>query len=491
MTLVIPDTVPLLVALALGCMIIAMMPKKEPSYPPQVPSIFPWIGSMITFSLKRAKFLELCLMRYGSVFKIVLGGRRVTIVASPEIIHDVLMSEPSSLSTLTRSFELFRVVGGDSSLYQLMHDISFERLFPMLDKSLNKRSLNGLSTNFVVTTLDRMKRFDMSHQVSLRRSLTEPLYVAVSVMLLGKRFPPDTYDDFLLFYQSLPPRFAMWPFWSLPSTMARGRLLQEITKYIEGTDSSQKDYNDNKLAENFVHVFREHNLPIVEGSAPMILAFQLTLHINTFNVIFWLITWLLADPTALSAVRDEIDKAVQEEFGGIQGFAARATPENLDSPSFTLLHSAILETLRLCSVLLGPRDVKRDFDLKDGDRTVPVRKGEMVVAFLQGANRNESTFPGSHMFVANRFVDNKGQGIPVNASYIPLGGGKHVCRGRAFSIYVLKVLAIIHLSLFDMTPVPQGYWSSKWEPPQPSPQCIGTMHTNDDVFVKLCPRFAS
>ncbi|KAL4067112.1 cytochrome P450 [Scleroderma yunnanense] len=465
------------------------MSKRVPPYPPQVPGIFPWIGSIIAFSLTRAKFLERCRMRYGSVFKLVLGGRRVTIVASPEIIHNVLISDPSSLATRTRSFELFRVVGGNPSFSQQMHDITIEQLFPMLDKAFSKRSLSGITTGFTMIVLERMNRFDASHQVSLRRTLTEPLYFATTAMLLGSRFPHDTYNDFLLFYKSLPSRFSRWPFWSLPSSRARGRLLQEITKYIEGTNAARGNSN-NKLVENFIQVFREFNLPIT-GSAPMILAFQLGLHMNTFNVIFWLMTWLLADPLALSSLRIEIDKAVREEFGGIREFAARATPENLDSPSFTLLHSVIMETLRLCSVLMGPRDVERDFDLKDGDRTIPVRKGEIVIAYMQSIHRNENTYPSGQMFVADRFIGNKGQGIPINTSYIPLGSGKHLCKGRALAIYEMKVLVITYLSLFDVTPVPQGYRSLKWEPPQSSAQCIGTIHTNTDVYVKLRPRLTS
>jgi len=64
------------------------------------------------------------------------------------------------------------------------------------------------------------------------------------------------------------------------------------------------------------------------------------------------------------------------------------------------------------------------------------------------------------------------------------------CKGRLLAVYEIKVLAVIYLSLFDVTPVPQGHGSSKWKIPQPSAQSVGlTTFTTEDVTVKLRPRF--
>lgn len=155
----------------------------------------------------------------------------------------------------------------------------------------------------------------------------------------------------------------------------------------------------------------------------------MALHISIFNVAFWLLTWLLADPAALTAVRDEIDKAIREEFGSIQAFLVEATPENVESPSFALLHSAILETLRVSAMTTGMRIAACDFDLNDKERTIPISKGEYVVVSSRAVHQNESLYPDGHEFVVDRFIRSNDRGNMVHVpskTYFPFGAGKHL-----------------------------------------------------------------
>ncbi|KAI6118122.1 hypothetical protein F5141DRAFT_1096316 [Pisolithus sp. B1] len=63
------------------------MSRKESVYPPKVSSLLPWIGSAIGFVSGPQRFLALCRMRYGPVFKFLIGGRSVVVVETAESIQ--------------------------------------------------------------------------------------------------------------------------------------------------------------------------------------------------------------------------------------------------------------------------------------------------------------------------------------------------------------------------------------------------------------------
>ncbi|KAI6033717.1 cytochrome P450 [Pisolithus microcarpus] len=464
-----------------------VMAKKESTHPPKVPSLLPWFGSAFDFASGPSKFLALCHAQFGPVFKVLLGGRNMIVVTTAESIHNALFTDYRVLTNRAEHYDHFHAVCSDTSLYPAIFDTFSHKLFPILDRRLSKRAVDGVTTDFAETVFQRLKLFSGEERVSLRRSLTEPVYVAVTAIFLGSKFSPDSYNDWLAFWVTLPIRLVRRPFWSFPSTRARGRLLQHITTCLQ---AANPDNDDDKLAGDFSKVIRENNIPF-EAASPAVLAVMLALHTNLFNNLFWLFSWLMADPRAFSSVRSEIDKGIREEFGNLQTFIAEASPRRLDSPAFALLNSAILETTRLTTLQNGVRLAESDFQLKDGEGTVPVRKGEYILLYPRPAQQNGASYPDGHKFVLERFVQSQYQGdlTPTSGKpYFAFGAGKHVCKGRFLAMFEIKVLTILYLSLFDVTPVPLGPQSSGWEPPQPSPQSIGTMHPTQDVFVKLRPR---
>ncbi|KAI6099019.1 cytochrome P450 [Pisolithus sp. B1] len=465
------------VVVGLAIMIVSrIMSTRVPTYPPKVGSLIPWVGSAFSLVFRPSSFFAYCQARYGPVFKVVAGGRNIVVVTSSDALSGVAFADHRALSSHIQHYDHFRALCTDSSLHPKIYDTIAHKIFPVLDRRLSKRTLGELTPPFAQLVLDKLKLFSGRPQVSLTRSLTEPLYVGANGVLFGTRFPQDTYEDFFMLLNSLPKRLCRRPFWSFPSSQARDRLLQRISDYLKGANPA----TDDKLATSFTALFKEYDIP-VKVAAPSVLLIMSSLHQNTVNVIFWLFAWLLADPTAFAAVRSEIDKAIREDFGNFQTFIAEANPEKLDSPSFALLNSAILETMRLTSVQTGVRLAAIDIDIKEGEKTVPILKGEYVVLDPRGAHLDKNSYPNCNKFVVDRFVESEYRGDLVATAgypYFALGAGKHVCKGRFLAIYEIKVLAVVYLSLFD----------SRWEPPKPSAQSVGTIHPIEDVFVRLCPR---
>ncbi|KAI6120267.1 cytochrome P450 [Pisolithus croceorrhizus] len=463
--------------------------KKESAYPPKVSSLLPWFGSAFSFAFGPHRFLALCRMQYGPVFKFLLGGRSVIVVGTADSIRNAFFTDHRVLANRVEHYDHFRALCSDTSLYPMIHDALNRNLFPILDQRMSKRAVDRLTTDFAETAFQRLKLYSGGDRVSLRRSLTEPMYCAATPILLGSKFSPDTYDDWVTFLNSFTKRLVQRPFWSLPSTWARGRLLQHISACLQGANP---DNDNDRLAGNFAKVIREKNISL-EVASPAVLSLLIAFHANQSNVVFWLLSWLMADPCAFSSLRDDIDRAVREEFGSIETFIAEASPRRLDSPAFALLNSAILETTRLTTVQSAVRFAECDFELKDGEGTIPIRKGEYVLLYPRAAQQNEDSYPDGHRFVLDRFVQSQYEGdlAPTSGKpYFAFGAGKHVCKGRFLAMFQLKVLTILYLSLFDITPVPLDRQSSEWEPPQSCARSILTIHPVNDVYVRLRPRTA-
>ncbi|KIJ18467.1 hypothetical protein PAXINDRAFT_167068, partial [Paxillus involutus ATCC 200175] len=382
---------------------------------------------------------------------------------------------------------MFHVVAGVRTNYARLHDIMIHKLFPLVDKSLSRRSLGQTTQPFARVLFSQVKKLTETHglrEVSLMQLVQEPLYIATNVALFGSSFPLDTYKDFHSLDKSVPYRFSRLPFWYWPSSCARERLLAQIRGYLQRGEVADCD---DRFALALMETFKTNDIQGLDGSR-LVLTFLWGLHSNTMNTSFWLLAFLLADPDALARVRAEIDTAVEGREGKFTGLEMllASDPDELDDPCFAILTSAIMETMRLTALHAAVRKAECDFDLKQGDTTIPIKKGEYVLGNVRAAHMDETIYPCAHEFVVDRFAGRpyrKGQMQTNGKPFLSLGGGRHICKGRWLAIYEIKVVAIILLRLFDISPSPEK--SAVWSVPRVSEHSIGVIHTQDEVFVQL------
>jgi cytochrome P450 len=99
------------------------------------------------------------------------------------------------------------------------------------------------------------------------------------------------------------------------------------------------------------------------------------------------------------------------------------TPEHLDALAARpeLWPTAVEEILRLDSpVQVSARIVAKDTDIEG----TPVRRGEVIIIYLAGANRDPKVFPDPHRFDIDR--ENAGK-------HLSFSGGRHFCLGAALA----------------------------------------------------------
>lgn len=162
--------------------------------------------------------------------------------------------------------------------------------------------------------------------------------------------------------------------------------------------------------------------------------------VNTAPTLFWTIAHLFANPELLTAIRNEALPLVtlaptSSNDDGAEQLEAHFPITKLLDSACPLLLSTYREITRLVNQALPTRHVLEDTLLTDAQgRTYLVRAGNTVV---MPATVHASTHvwgPDANDFNPRRFLDwsndKKSPRDRRHASYMPFGGGKHLCPGR-------------------------------------------------------------
>lgn len=168
-------------------------------------------------------------------------------------------------------------------------------------------------------------------------------------------------------------------------------------------------------------------------------AFEIALlHVATSNTIptlFWLLAFVFSRPELVERLREEGTAAIE------QG-ADNETIVNIDtlSDSCPLLVSCYREAIRLCNKAIGNRRVMADTTISDGKgNSYLLKEGVNVQMPSDPLHHLEEVWgPNPEEFDAERFLDqNKGpkdeKAKAKRISFVPFGGGRHLCPGRNFA----------------------------------------------------------
>lgn len=130
-----------------------------------------------------------------------------------------------------------------------------------------------------------------------------------------------------------------------------------------------------------------------------------------------------------------------------------------------LLRSLISETLRLHSNITNARLVTEDTEMIIGEKKEKkvVKKGEVLLLVSDLVHWDESVYPDPFTWNPERFLP-KNEGILIRGeknwkTYVPWGGGLHMCSGRFFAMneMVIQLTLMIwyfNIDLIDEIPEP-------------------------------------
>jgi len=142
---------------------------------------------------------------------------------------------------------------------------------------------------------------------------------------------------------------------------------------------------------------------------------------NTSSLVMHLLYDIFSSPKITQNMEEEQSRIRQKEL----------TYDSLDEMVY--LDACIKETLRIASAPFGAvREVFQDIPYSQG--TIPQNTIVMISRYL--VHHDEKTWKNAEIYDPERFVNKSVK----NWTFIPFGGGRHICPGRFYATFVVKLV---------------------------------------------------
>lgn len=221
--------------------------------------------------------------------------------------------------------------------------------------------------------------------------------------------------------------------------------------------------------------------------------------VNTAPSLFWTVAHVFAHPELVAAIRNEALPLVKLAPANSNGEREAHFPIKLLDSACPLLLSTYREVTRLVNKAMSTRQVMQDTLLTDAQgREYLVRAGNTVVMPATGHSATHVWGPDARAFNPRRFLDwsEKSARERRHASYMPFGGGKHLCPGRNLAKAEILGLVVALALSFDVEDAagPRG-GRKPIEVPEIEPARLGQgvgkpvgLKRGEKVAVRLIPR---
>lgn len=311
---------------------------------------------------------------------------------------------------------MLRAIGGLTCDLSYHCEVVDRKIVPIIAECLSRRHLvkiTGRLNSFLSKKLDSTLGAQSDITVNLSLLVEKSLYESISSSVFGPSFPLETYYDFHTLDAGLPALLTRTPFAGRAAVKSRTRLLSRIVNYMndgwkEGDDGEYCIEGASELVTRCARVLKTIGMADSDA-AGLVASFMWGLQANVSLVCFWLMAHLLADEEALRRVREEVDCVMTVQFGGLDALLA-ATPQELEGPGFTIMDSAIKETMRLTVLNSSLREAAGDMEVKTADgQTFFIQKGELVTGDVRGLHLDPTTYRNADVFQVDRFVDCRNQ----------------------------------------------------------------------------------
>ncbi|CAL1706655.1 unnamed protein product [Somion occarium] len=416
---------------------------------PTIHSFVPWLGSFFEFCWDAQGFLRKWRFKLGPIYRVHIVGREFVVVSHAEGIAHVMRDPQKSL---TNDFNTTILEAAGDIIPQHFDQVLFGKLASLALRTFSNRNVPRLAPVFNRQLLRNFNSFSSSggrERVSLTNFIGQSLYNSVCMSLWGPHFPIDSFADFQLIDSNISRLLSPMLFPPRKAVQARKSLKAELGKYLQRASFGDKDEVEEDVygATEIVEIIRSSNLPSSDQQG-VFLGFMFALHSNSIRMSTWFMTYLLCDTSVWARLRDEVDLAIGTEFESLEALLS-APPHRIGGDTLPLLDSALKEALRLSVAAVLMRRVTQNCELPVNDiDSVKVTEGEYIFANGCAINMEDDVFEDACSFRVDRFLKNEShKSAPVSA----FGGGAHMCKGRDFAMYEMKMFAILCLKLLDIS----------------------------------------
>ncbi|KAI0267751.1 cytochrome P450 [Gloeopeniophorella convolvens] len=485
------------IAIVLNVLRQLIMPR-DPSLPPEVFHIIPFVGSAPSYGNDPIAFLESCRKKHGDVFTFILLGRKMTVALGAAGNNFILGGKVANLSAEDAYTHLTTPVFGKDVVYdcpneKLMEQKKFVKVGLSQD---NLRTYVGMIAGEVNDFMRKdpaFRIFQMNdinewEQFDVLKVTQEMTILTAARSLQGKEVRSNMDTTFAALYTDLDGGFTplnfMFPNLPLESYRRRDRAQKKMSDFYidiikarrEGTSSNEEP---DMITALMGQTYRDGTpLPDHEIAHIMIALLMAGQHTSSTTA-----SWALLHLADKPEVAEELYQEQVKRFTNPDGTMRLPTYEELKA--LPVLDSVIRETLRMHPPIHSiMRYVRSDLIVpgtlaapsKDSQYVVP--KGHFVLASPAVSQSDKALWYKADTWIPTRWTDPEGQAQQAfkqytdeggekidygfgavskgtESPYQPFGAGRHRCIGEQFAYLQLGTLLLTVVRNIEMR-IPSG-----------------------------------
>lgn len=464
----ITDTVSVLLAFVLTFLVFFYLKHEwrllRPANFPPGPFPLPVIGNLYMMELKRPyrTLLELS-KKYGSIFSIQMGPKKVVVLAGYETVKDALVDHADEFAERPE-IPLFDILSNGNGIL-FGHGESWKEMrrftiTTLRDFGMGRRSIEekiSEECGFLIKEIESYKGKPFDNLIHMNAAVAN----IITSILLGHRLE---YDDpkFLRLLHLInetvrlagtPPvvLFNMYPvlrrlLGNVQKALDNFKELRSFLKtvFVENLNSldvnHQKSFIDAFLTrqqeekKNPKSYFHDENLMTTVTNL-----FTAGME-TTSTTLRWGILYMMKYP--------EIQKKVQEEIDSVAG-SVQPRAEHRKHMPFT--DAVIHETQRLANIL--PMDLPHETTVNINFRGYFIPKGTYIIPLLSSVLNDNTQWDKPEDFNPFHFLDSNGKFVKKDA-FMPFSAGRRLCAGETLAKMELFLFFTSLLQKFTFHPPP-------------------------------------
>ncbi|MGH9200495.1 MAG: cytochrome P450, partial [Vicinamibacterales bacterium] len=404
------------------------------------------MGHLLSFRRDPLTLLATARDRYGDVVRFRLGWQPVHLVAHPDHVRHVLVTNQRNYDKDTRSSAKIRGVIGESLLTANGDDwLAQRRLMQPAFKPRSVAALAGVMTDATTTMLGRWESHAATGgPLDIASEMMRVTYTIVGKALFGTDVSPDIDAVALAATRVMTHTYRQveWlvnaPAWlPTPGNLAFRRAVTELdTLVYRIIDDRQL-----RLGTDMVSLLLRGADEDQSGTMTrqelrnQVVSLLLAGHETTANALTW--TWYLLakHPAAARKVTEEATRVLE----------GRA-PMVSDLERLPWIAAVIHESMRLYPPIWILERHTRDEEVIGGHR-IPAGSSLLISPWV--THRHPALWDDPDAFVPARFLDDNGAGRHPFA-YVPFGGGPRQCIGSHFALMEAQVIVAMVAQRFRL-----------------------------------------
>ncbi|KAJ3498238.1 hypothetical protein NLJ89_g10243 [Agrocybe chaxingu] len=397
--------------------------------------------------MKTNKLSELIRHKYGPIYRIVVAGRSIVVIADQGAVS-FLDRDPAKVFSNEEVFtRLIEGVFGITTNSVFVHDVMRQKLFPLVGKWLSHpRSSEDLLQSMdpeLVTQLTTFGNSASSSIVNLSELVSRTLYVASCTAFFGPSFPAtETLPDYQLIDARLPLLITGMPFVASDAVQARKRMLDRMISFIGSWwESDEEPEGVSTMVLDFLHSMKDAHLSKREA-AGLLSLFLWGSQINTWYMAFWLITNIITGHDTMERIQAEIDGLA------FQTCKREGTKDHSQTP---LVDSAITENLRWATTSSIIRRATKDTQIMFGDAAIVIEKGDYILADVKAVHHDRDIFRTGKL--QYRPLSKIGESSQFCCTYANRLGRRCSCKGKSMALLQMRQIVIRLFQLYTVKPI--------------------------------------